>query len=119
MLESVGRARVEFELDPEQPFREVRGTLLDDDLAGAEEALQRLRVLVLQLGAVSAEATSEAARLVDLEGAGLVDSLARKLLRDPDERRIYLGTDRLVDRIAAVEGRLSRFIQVGGPAGEA
>lgn len=119
VLGYVGRMVVGTELPSQHPFREVAGTVLHDDLTGAEPALQRLRVMILQLAALSDEARTEASRMVDLDGSEMVDSLARQLLQDADERRAYLGTERLVARVAVVEQRLSRFLALRTPAAEA
>lgn len=119
VLSYVGRLMVESEHPSRHPFREVAGVLLRDDRTGAEPALQRLRVMILQLAALSDEARSEASRMVDLDGAEMVDSLARQLLQEADERRAYLGTERLVARVSVVEQRLSRFLAMRPPAAEA
>lgn len=119
LVEYVGRMRVEDEHAPQHSFREVKGALLADDPTGAEASVQRLQVLVLQLGAVSPEAGQEAKRLVELDGMEMVDSLARKLLDRPDDRRAYLALDRLADRVAVVEQRLSRFLLATMPSAEA
>ncbi|MEQ1501200.1 MAG: LON peptidase substrate-binding domain-containing protein [Myxococcota bacterium] len=110
VLQYVGRARIREEIPSDHPFRMVRGAVGAEDDRGTAGALAALKVLVLQLGGLSASAANEARRLVQLEGMELVDALARRLVEDPDEQRRYLGVDRLSDRIAIVQDRLATFL---------
>ncbi len=119
VLASIGRMLVERELAGDLPYRRVAGRPVRDDLAGARAPLDRLRVLVMQLGTVSPEAAREARRLVALDGVEMVDALARRLIAEPDARRAYLATARVADRVAEVERRLARFMRVTTPAAEA
>ena len=118
VLHSVGRVRVREELPTEHPFRVVRTEVSEDDDRGLSAALAALRVLVLQLGGLSPAAATEARRLVQLEGMDLVDALARRLLEEPDDKRAYLGADRLVDRVELIQDRLAGFFVPTAQAGE-
>lgn len=109
VLQYVGAVRLREELPRTQPFRLLRCEPCPADDRGVGAALGALRVLVLQLGTLSAGAASEARKLVQLEGMELADALARRLLRDPDEQRAYLAATRLVDRVGAVQEHLATF----------
>lgn len=115
VLQYVGRVQMEEELVTPHPFRVVSATIPREDASGVDAALVRLKVLVLQLGAVSPGAAEEARRLVALDGLEMVHSLARKLLEDPDEQRSYLSAEHLVEHIEAVEDRLARFLAAPDP----
>jgi Lon protease-like protein len=119
VLQYVGRARIERELPTDQPFRVVQGALLPEDDRGVDSAVKALKVLVIQLGGLSPEASEEARRLVLLDGMELVDALARRLLDDVDDQRQYLGAARLADRIELVQDRLARFLLPSQPVGDA
>lgn len=112
ILESLGRLVVTGELQQEEPFRIVQCDpipMRDEDV---RSQLQQLCVLVLQLGALSEDAGREAQRLVALSNEEMVDSLARKLLRDPDDRRAYLAASGRSVRIGMVQAGLSRFLRM-------
>lgn len=115
VLQFVGAARIHGELPRQHPFRIVACEPVVVDRHGSDAALAALRVLVLQLGALSPAAAGEARRLVQLEGMDLPDALARRLLEDPEAQRAYLGSARLVDRITAVQGRLATFLARAAP----
>lgn len=119
VLQYVGHMCVERELESPHPFRLVQGALCTDDDAGLRQAVNRLRMLVLQLGGLSRDAAEEARRLVELEGMQMVDSLARKLLQDPDDQRAYLATERLAGRVEQVENRLAAFLAASDPVARA
>lgn len=119
VLQYLGQVRVDAELPSEHPFRLISGRLVVEDPAGLEPALRSLKMLVLQLGAVTPDANDEARRLVQLEGMELVDSLARRLLEDPDAQRKYLSATRLVDRVAQIQDRLATWLVAARPVGSA
>ena len=118
-LRFVGRVRILRELDTEHLFRVVEGEALLDDPHGVEAAIRALRVLVLQLGGLSTDASEEARRLVQLEGMQLADALARRLLHDIDSQLAYLRADRLIDRVGMVQDCLARFMLPQNVVGEA
>ena len=119
VLQSIGRCVVERELNSPHPFRMVRATPSLPVGGGATAAILRLKTLVLQLGAPSVDAANEARRLVALDGADMVDSLARKLIENSDERRAYLAADQLVERVRMVEEKLAQFLHIATPSAEA
>ncbi len=120
VLEYVGTGHLVEELDVDTPFRQVRCVLQSLDERGLDSAIQRLQILVIQLGALSPEAASEAQRMVALDAHSLVNGLARKLLTKPADRLAYLAAERMVDRVALVEDKLSRFLGGGNlPTAEA
>lgn len=115
----LARVRLENELPTDTMFRVVQGRVLTDDATGIEPALRALRVLVLQLGGMSTEASEEARRLVQLEGMELADALARRVLPDVLGQLRYLGAHRLTDRIDIVQEALARFMGPSSSAGDA
>ncbi len=120
VLQYVGWATLGEELESADPFRTVRGDLQVAADDGVDPAVDRLRVLVLQLGTAAPEAAAEARRMVELEGMAMVDGLARKLLATPDAQRRYLGAARLIDRVRLVEECLATFLlTMGTTAGSA
>ena len=119
ILESLGRLQLTRELEQTEPFRIVQCEpmpMRDEDV---RSQLQQLCVLVLQLGALSEDAGREAQRLVALSNEEMVDSLARKLLRDPDDRRAYLAAMGRSVRINMVQAGLSRFLRMPDEVPEA
>jgi uncharacterized protein len=116
VLQYVGRAVVTEELACRHRFRVFRGELVEDDPTGLREAAKRLRVLILQLGSLSEDASREARRLAGLPPVQMVDALARKLLDSPQERIQYLACSRVADRIRIVQERLASFLIVQGTA---
>ena len=119
VIRYVGRALVHRELPSAHAFRLVDAALQPDHDVGERLDLGPLRALLLQLGAVSEEAGPEARRLVTMDDAPLLDTLARKLLTEPAMRREYLRATTLRARADLVTPILATFIQMGGPAGEA
>jgi Lon protease-like protein len=120
VLQYVGRATLTEELPSGQPYRVVRAQVQPEADGGVGGPLQRLKVLVLQLGAVSPDAAEEAGRLVGLDGMEMVDGLARKLFADPDEQRRYLAAAQLAERVHLVEDRLATFLMTAQqPAADA
>lgn len=119
VLQYAGRVRMLGELPSPHPFRLVRGEVLDEASIGLDAALSSLRLLVLQLGAISLQATDEARRLIGLDGLEMVDALARKVFESPDEQLRYLAAPRMLDRVLAVEGRLATFLATKPPVGDA
>jgi len=117
LLQYIGRARMARELVSPHRFRIAHCELLED-AAPADAAAARLRLLVLQLGAVSSQAEGEARTLAELSNEELVDGLARRVLSEPDRQREYLASD-MAHRVAMVEQRLAEFIAVGDPRAEA
>ena len=118
-LRYIGRAQIESELVTDHLFRVVQATLLEDDAEGVGPALRGLRVLVLQLGGLSTEASEEARRLVQLDGMDLADALARRLFENVEAQLSYLRSDRLVERVNLVQGELARFMAPTEPVGDA
>ncbi|MEZ4235694.1 MAG: LON peptidase substrate-binding domain-containing protein [Myxococcota bacterium] len=118
ILQSVGQAVLEEELDLSHPFRVVRARPIEPDDRGVGPALSALKVLVLQIGGLSPTAADEARRLAQLDGMDLVDALAHRLLEDPTDQRHYLGAGRLLDRVTQVQDRLASFLPSSAPAGE-
>lgn len=118
VVQYVGRVKVLEELHTAHPFRVVRTELLGEDSGGLPSALLLLKQLVLQLGGLFPAAAREATRLVDLDGIELADELARRLFEDPDEQRLYLGADRLVDRVHQVHDRLGAFLAPRPPVAD-
>ena len=120
LLESVCQARVVRELPTHHPFRLVAAAVQDPASDGLDAAVSRLQSMVLQVGALSPEATAEAQRLIALDGVEMAHSLARKLLDDSDERRAYVGMARTAQQVDLVCDRLARFLTLGvGPVAEA
>ena len=114
-----GRVRLQRELATDTLFRVVQGELLTDDTEGVDHALRALKVLVLQLGGMSTEASEEARRLVQLDGMELADALARRVLTNVHGQLAYVAADRLTDRVDLVQEALARFMGPSMPAGEA
>lgn len=112
-VRSVGRAQLDDELTTSHPFRMVRCHPVPDVLVDQEPALTRLRAFLLQLGSIADDLHGETRRLVALDGVTLVDYLAYRLIEDPGERRRYLGTHRVVERIGMVRRRLDALVGVG------
>ena len=119
VLQYIGRCLFERELDSPHLFRLIRGTTSRVSTRGSEGAVLRLRTLVLQLGALSVDATEEARRLVSLDGSDMVDSLARKLIEKADDRRAYLAASDLVVRVKMVEDKLAQFLHIATPTAHA
>lgn len=117
LLQHVCVARLVEELPSPFGFRMVQSELMPP-LAPAEAALRRLRIMVLQLGAVSPAAEQEAAALGQLRGDELVDGLARRVLGDERSQRAYLTASR-ERRVHMVEQRLASFLAVGEARAEA
>jgi Lon protease-like protein len=108
LVQHLGVARYRRDLVSTLPFRLVEATL-QPDVVPAPDAVARLRLLVLQLGALRQEAEEEAKALSELSDTALVDGLARRVLADADERRAYLAADGR-GRVALVQGRLAEFL---------
>lgn len=120
VLQHVGRARLVAEIDGPHPFRVARARACADVFDGSRAAVEVLRAFVAQLGAVGDDAADEAQRIAELPDPELVDQLARRLLEDPDDRRRYVGLDRVADRAAFVQGAIvGRFAEGRQPVGEA
>jgi Lon protease-like protein len=113
LLDYVGAVRVASELELPHPFRTVVAAPIRRTDVASSEVLGRLKMLVLQVGALSAEASREAEQLVALDGPEMTHSLARKLLQLPDERRAYLALVRLADQVDIVSDRLSTYLTIG------
>lgn len=118
VLRCVGRTLLGAELPSDTPFR-VANLLPLPERVVAGSGVERLRMLLLQLGVGNPRAQDEVGRLHQMEATDLVDTLARKLIDDPAERRAYLGMTRLSDQIVAVEARLIELISPGDPTAEA
>ena len=120
LLGWIGQGTITQELPTTQPFRMVQATPHVPSDGGVEAQVERLRMMVLQVGALSPDASAEAQRLIALDGVEMAHSLARKLLDDPDERRLYLVQERVALQVEMVHDRLARFLALGvGPTAEA
>ncbi|MFT4627907.1 MAG: Lon protease-like protein [Myxococcota bacterium] len=115
LLRYVGRARVEDELAVDHAFRVVRAAVLPEDESGGSPGLQRLKLLLLQLGARSDDDDDPHRAIVE-GGLELVDRVAHQVLQESEDRREYLELDRVVDRIAKVEEALAGMLARGTEA---
>lgn len=115
LLRFVARARLVEELDSEHAFREVRVEILQDRPPADGSVYAEVRGLVQAIGSLSDSAREEAGRLLELEGAELVDALARKLLRTPDEQRRYLAEDQIQTRGELMIGALGEVLAGATP----
>ncbi|MCA9493955.1 MAG: LON peptidase substrate-binding domain-containing protein [Myxococcales bacterium] len=118
VLQHVGTGIFGREMASPHPFRLAECGLMDEPSAGTADALRDLRFLVLQLSTRIPEASPEGRRLVELPGMELPDSLARRLLTDPEDQRRYLGATP-VERVAMVSDQLAAFLVVAPPVGSA
>ncbi len=105
VLRYVGRVRVEQELEVPHAFRVVRATLRPENAEGAETALGRLKLMLMQLGARTSD-EDDPQRGIREGGLELADAVANELLQSSEERRAYLEQDRVVERIAMLETHL-------------
>jgi Lon protease-like protein len=112
LLRCVARGVIVRELPPDHTFREAEIELLHDERGDTSAASARIRGLISQVGGYSAEASTEATRLLQLDGVELIDALARKLIEDPDEQRRYLRQNSLSERAKIVEGALGEILAV-------
>jgi Lon protease-like protein len=118
VVEAVERATIVAELPTTTPYRLVRARALPArDTAGA--GIDRLRLLVLQLGTVNGNARDEVRRIAGLADVALVDALAARLLVQPDDRRAYLGRETLAAQVADVEAQLAELLTTGEPSAQA
>lgn len=118
MVEAVGRGAIVDELPALKPYRIVRAAALPTrDPRGA--GVDRLRLLVLQLGTTSPNARDEVRRIAGLDDVALVDALAARLLTEPDDRRTYLGRSSLAAQVADVESHLATLLVTGEPGAQA
>ena len=115
VLEYVARTEIEQELETQYPFRVLRCRFLEDDVDGAEAAIDNVRALVSHVGSFSERAATEVERLLALSGVDLVNELARTLLTDVDQQRAYLRLPRVVDRVSVVEDELAGLIVMARP----
>ncbi len=92
LLEGACRFRVEQELPPDRPYREVRGTPLPDAEYNGPE-VEELRRAVLELtGRIPAPADEALAQVAArTSGGGLADAVASALVTDVDRRYALLG----------------------------
>ncbi len=118
VLRCVGRTLLGAEVPSDMPYRVATLLPLPDRVVDGS-GVERLRMLLLQLGVGNPRAQDEVGRLHQMEATDLVDTLARKLIDDPGERRAYLGMARLADQIVAVQARLIELISPGEPTAEA
>ncbi len=119
VVQFVERCTMDREIESPHLFRFAQCATKELNQSGGSAAILRLRTLVLQLGSLSVDATEEARRLVELDGSEMLDSLARKLLKDTDERRSYQSADSLAFRVGMVEDKLAEFLQVASPTASA
>lgn len=110
ILKAIGRGRIIREFSADHSFREVQVQLLALQPPPSSRVYDRVRALVAQIGHYSAEARTEAERLLELEGTELLDGLARKLLEDVDSMRFYLAEGRVEARAAQVESALAEVL---------
>jgi len=115
VLQYVGRAALEQELQTQFPFRVVRGRLLEEHTDGAEAEILNVRELVRHIGRFSERASTDVDRLLSLPGVDMVDELARTLITDQERRRAYLRLPQLVDRVSVVEDQLAELIVMARP----
>ncbi|MCB9685111.1 MAG: LON peptidase substrate-binding domain-containing protein [Alphaproteobacteria bacterium] len=118
VLQHVGTGQLRRELASPHPFRLAECELMDEPVQGTAEALRDLRFLVLQLSTQIPESSAEGRRLVELPEMELPDSLARRLLTDPEDQRRYLGAPPS-HRVAMVSDRLAAFLVSAPPVGSA
>jgi uncharacterized protein len=118
VVESVGRACIVAEKVSDKPYRVVEASPYPArDPRGS--GIDRLRLLVLQLGTVSPNARDEVRRIAQLDDLALVDALAARLLSDPEKRRIYLGRASFAEQVDDVESHLAELLTVGEPSAQA
>lgn len=114
VLHSVGRMRIEHEIDSDMPFRVARGVLPVDDERGSAAPIARLRQILGQL-AGRAGSGAEAMRVLALPPWDLVNLVARKVIEEPEARFRYLTADRLADRAECVIEHLVPLVGSGEP----
>jgi len=103
--------------DISTPYRVWRGRpYAEREPAGS--GVDRLRVLVLQLGAAHPHARDDVLRLARLPDLSLVDALARKLLDEVDDRLAFLGYERVADQVDLLVDRLAAVLPTGTAAGD-
>ncbi|MBA2322403.1 MAG: LON peptidase substrate-binding domain-containing protein [Deltaproteobacteria bacterium] len=118
VVESVGRAAIVDEHPAARPYRVVRAAAFPErDPRGA--GVDRLRLLVLQLGTVRSNAREEIRRIADLDDIPLVDALAARLLSEPEDRRTYLGRSTFAAQVEDVTSHLAALLTPGEPSAEA
>ncbi len=110
VIRYLGAARLLEELQTGEMFRMFRAQPTQADHSGAAAALLRLRVLVLQLGAVCEVGIDDADHVVSSDGIGLLHSLASRMLDAPRDRRAYLRSGRTTERVAMIEERLAAIL---------
>ncbi len=118
VVEAVERAVLVAELPTSQPYRVATARALPprDPRGGG---VDRLRLLLLQLGTVSGHAQDELRRICALGDLALVDALASRVLVDPDARRAYLGRATFSAQVADVEAQLAELLITGEPSAQA
>ena len=101
-LQFLDRAVIVKEVDSELSFRLFQIAPIEDEERQADDALKKLRALLLQLGMTSPRVATEARRLVELDDTMMMDSLARKVLETSPEQLTYLGSRSLPERVRLV-----------------
>jgi hypothetical protein len=118
VLQHVATVESRAPCDQSTPYRVCRArTFGPRDPAGS--GVDRLRVLVLQLGAAHPQARDDVLRLARLPDLSLVDAMARKLLDAVDDRLAFLGCERVADQVSLLVDRLAEVLPTGGSAGDA
>jgi hypothetical protein len=125
VLRGVARARIERELPPDQPYRLVDASAVDDRLTDGfddDAARDTLILLADQLALrlpSGGETLRELARSQPDLGA-LVDVLSAALVTDPDDRQTLLETDDVGARVDRLSGEiatvLTRLTSSDGPS---
>ena len=110
IIRAMGSAIVHGEHPQTQRFRRFECRWVETDRKGSARAIQRLRLLLVQLGSTSPRAAKEVGRMMEMEGLTMVDLLAGQVLSTASERRRYLRMGRVLDRVAWMESRLAAYL---------
>ncbi|MCB9695114.1 MAG: LON peptidase substrate-binding domain-containing protein [Alphaproteobacteria bacterium] len=113
VLMHVATVRAESECEQVEPFRRFRTVEMPNEEPVPVE-LDAARSLLYQLAAGTKGLDDDALKITQLSGLELVHAVARRLYRDPDDRRVYLAsTD--AERVRAVCSELAALL-AGRPA---
>lgn len=110
IIRALGSAIVEEEHPQRERFRRFACRWVEIDQKGSERAIQRLKLLLVQLGSTSPRAAQEVGRMMEMDGLTMVDLLAGQVLSSASERRRYLRMSRVLDRVAWMERRLAAYV---------
>ncbi len=118
LLRFEAAVRIDTELSVDTSFRQVRADLLPPVDPGTYPDTRSLALLAYQvvnrIGGIGGRE-----QLMELEGPGLTDALARLFLRDVEQRLAYLSAPDGAQRASLVESVLMDWLVVGPDAGEA